>query len=929
MKTLTMKTMSWLGLVGACCWLACHRPPALQEAERYAQERRWQEAWPRFERAVAEASDVRERARAGLRFAVARQEAGQWPASVDLLQDALTDLSSQDETLRAEILLRLAHAKLSLGETARARELAADVLELGNRLGSDRFRGLAHHRLGSISSRQGDWETAERHGRSALQALERVDPNSLELGWVCHNLAHLAWRRGEFPRADRLYARAAELKERHAPGSLTLARTLGLWGNLLQEMGDFERARSLYERALAISEADGQIPSRAAHAWSMVAQLDLNQGDLDHAEGALERAENRLRGSGTPLPALSFYRGILAERRGRLATAESEFRSVVDHYLRAAPNHADVIEARLSLGRVLLAQDRPEEALQQLTSAAEKASMSNHGPDQKAWLAHGFGQIWEHLGEPHRALGNYLDALSLVEQQVDMLDPGLHGRGRFRDRRRQLYWDPVRLSVELGLWKQAWNLQEQARAAELRSMFQPRNPGPRPEAPQALVEEKHLLDESLHGLQHRMVLARFSGEAIDGLDERARSLRRERDHLAARIRRLTVEADRLGAQAGSAVDLDQLRQSLEPGTVALAYFLGEDSSWLGILGADVLEWQRLSITGVELERQVERFRREIELHRRTDIPGYGRLQALAKQLFQDLLEPAWPVLEEAQRLLIFPDGPLHLLPFPALIRERDDEPSFLVELKTTRVTLSGSLHRLLVDRADPGRRLAKILAFGDPYFPEKLPQAAAAPAVVGHHLRDFELGPIPGSRRELKAIGELFGKDVSMLTGTEATEQSVKQLEPGVDVLHFATHGFFHPRLGLDSALLLALPETYRNGEQNGILEAWEVFEEVRLDAGLVVLSACSTARGRLAGSEGVIGLTRAFQFAGADRVIASLWNVSDPSTATLMKSFYGELKAGRRVDEALREAQLATLAQPSTRAPFFWAAFVLDGVGR
>src|SRR4030095_6075081 len=92
--------------------------------------------------------------------------------------------------------------------------------------------------------------------------------------------------------------------------------------------------------------------------------------------------------------------------------------------------------------------------------------------------------------------------------------------------------------------------------------------------------------------------------------------------------------------------------------------------------------------------------------------------------------------------------------------------------------------------------------------------------------------------------------------------------------------------------------------EDNGILQAWEIFESVRLDADLVTLSSCDSALGQEMGGEGLLGLTRAFQYAGARSVLASLWSVSDVSTAELMKRFYGHLRPRRTNDEARRAAQ-------------------------
>jgi len=147
-----------------------------------------------------------------------------------------------------------------------------------------------------------------------------------------------------------------------------------------------------------------------------------------------------------------------------------------------------------------------------------------------------------------------------------------------------------------------------------------------------------------------------------------------------------------------------------------------------------------------------------------------------------------------------------------------------------------------------------------------------------------------------------------------------------VEFIHFATHGLLnnqHPEL---SGLVLSLVDE-RGQPQEGFLRAHEVYN-LKLNADLVVLSGCQTALGKDVKGEGLVGLTRGFMYAGSPRVVASLWRVSDKATADLMKQFYkGMLAEGLRPAAALRAAQVAMWK--GKRAPYFWAAFVLQGEWR
>jgi CHAT domain-containing protein len=223
----------------------------------------------------------------------------------------------------------------------------------------------------------------------------------------------------------------------------------------------------------------------------------------------------------------------------------------------------------------------------------------------------------------------------------------------------------------------------------------------------------------------------------------------------------------------------------------------------------------------------------------------------------------------------------------------------------------------------------RLVAFGDPKYPiigkDRAEQVANA-EVRSALRRGLDLQPLPFTRDEVKAIAGLFPIESRVHLGADATEEQAKAVGTEASIVHFATHGVVDGRFPLDSALALTIPDTQVDGRDNGLLQAWEILEGVRLRADLVVLSACETGLGMEMGGEGLIGLTRAFQYAGARTVVSSLWSVGDVSTAQLMKVFYGYLKAGDTKDEALRAAQVSLLRNPRTAHPFHWAAFEVIG---
>ncbi len=191
-------------------------------------------------------------------------------------------------------------------------------------------------------------------------------------------------------------------------------------------------------------------------------------------------------------------------------------------------------------------------------------------------------------------------------------------------------------------------------------------------------------------------------------------------------------------------------------------------------------------------------------------------------------------------------------------------------------------------------------------MPKIVPETGEAPQT---------LSPLPGAEQEAKAISQLL--NTQALTGDRATKAAVLQQIGRAQIVHLATHGIFDDRNGLNSAIALAPSD-----KDDGLLTAEEILK-LKLNAELVVLSACDSGRGRITG-DGVIGLSRSLISAGVPSVIVSLWSIPDAPTAELMTEFYRNLQKGQNKAQALRQAMLTTMK--THPAPRDWAAFTLIG---
>ena len=329
-------------------------------------------------------------------------------------------------------------------------------------------------------------------------------------------------------------------------------------------------------------------------------------------------------------------------------------------------------------------------------------------------------------------------------------------------------------------------------------------------------------------------------------------------------------------------------------------------------------------------------------------------------------DPVAAKLHTARRVFVVPDGMIDLVNFAALPTERD---RYLVEDGFVFHYLSSE--RDLVPKPAPAAKGSGILVIGDPAFdlrlvhgPEPEPDAKSDCDL----FRSIRFRPLPGTGREARDVAAIWGtrSEVTLLVGSNATEGALAAYGPGRSVIHLATHGFFldgGARSGPDitsrgigglssepgsatnpspcsgNPLLLSglafaganHRASARPDEEDGILTAEEVSAIDLSGVEWVVLSACDTGKGRIQAGEGVVGLRRAFQIAGARSVIMSLWAVEDESARQWMTALYeGRIEEKLDAPDAVTKADLSVLrwrrAHARSADPFYWAAFVATG---
>jgi CHAT domain-containing protein/Tfp pilus assembly protein PilF len=839
-----------------------------------------------------------------------------------------------DDAQTAAALSGLGRVEMTRGDLAQAARDLERSRRLWERL-EPAGLGLARtlRSLALLASDRGDQQVALGHARRSLALAERAEPGGLETATALHVLGDLEGDRGEFQLAEEHHLRGFEIEERLVPQSFRLAVALDSFCVLEMRQGKLPAARSWCNRAL-------EMTSKIAPDSLLLSAVLNNLGDLEREEGRLELAQQ-------------YYGRALASWEAR------------------APRSGATASMLAMLGGVELKRGLLQPARQHLERALALEQERGFSPVDQAYALLDLARL-ESAQHPELAASYFERSLARVEDEIERLGGSHELKAEYRARFRDTYREYVAFLIRRGHPEQAFGVLERMHGRALLAELAERDLAFAGDQPAALRRARREI-AAAHDA---------ASQELAGLDDdrsaRAAELRRRLGELRQRHDDLIAEARRSSPRFATlrypqTLDLAGAARALDAGTTLLAYGVGAGETWLFVITRQGLESVATVPLGEpELRRRVTALRQLIAEARPGGSPlerQRGReLEQAARELYAALVRPAEPWVAAAERLMILPDGPLYVLPWGALMRAPGsaaaqgaagrDEDRYLGAWKPFHVTLSATLFAEL----KRGRHAAAVaangrpalVAFGDPHVPAWArpggpPPAGAADAALRSTVeRGLALTPLPYARQEIREVARLFPGGARIYLGEEATEERAKTIGRDVRILHFATHSVVDERSPLDSAVVLSLPERLVAGRENGLLQAWEIFDGVRLDADLVVLSSCESGLGHELAGEGLIGLTRAFHYAGARSVMASLWKVSDRLTGELMVRFYRHLAAGQTKDVALQSAQREMIGRPAAAvaavaaargggaggrpvtldaaAPYFWAAFEISG---
>jgi CHAT domain-containing protein/tetratricopeptide (TPR) repeat protein len=800
-------------------------------------------------------------------------------ASLESLQKAR---EAGDRVAQIRTLNILGYAYDQLAEGQKALQSYRQALDLAQAISNARLEATVLNNLGETYLALGDLETALKHFQQALPVMHRLGDRSEE------------------------------------------AKTLINAGQAFQRLKRSDEARKSFDQALALARAlkDPETQTFAlAHQASLFVKLRQPARAVEPAQQALRLAQGFPDREISPLYTL----GNAHREMGELRSAQEE----LERALSLAHDRGDrSFEADISLNLATIARDRGD-----LTAALDRA--------------HSAVDIIESIRTSvfdQRLRTSFLATRQdFYEVYVDTLMP-----------RPGAPADPAGIAEALGV-------NERGRARSLLDILSESGAELRAGADPVLVDREHRLRDQVNARdRYRFNLLAAERPDRRKLEDAQRKLEETLDEYGRVQAELRASSPGYAAltqpQPLSVAEIQE--QILDGKALLLEYSLGEKRSFLWVVTPDAV--RSFTLPGrARIERLARRYY-ELVTARNQGAPGES-LQAgkrridgadaeagrAGRELSRMLLGPAERLLGD-RPLLIVADGALQYIPFAAL-----PVPSSGALLAGGHdvVSLPSASALAVLRREVRGRsRAPKTLAiFADPVFQksderltrrpgelDRLPLAAIhttrgwSPARRQGNGEGSTFRRLPASAKEARTIAALVPPDQRFLAlGFEASRSRATGPELAqYRNVHFATHGVLDSRRPELSKLVLSLYDE-KGKTQDGFLRLNDIYN-LRLDADLVVLSACQTALGQEIRGEGLVGLTRGFMYAGAARVVASLWSVEDRATAELMESFYrGMLRQGLSPAAALRRAQLEMAGKPGRKSPYYWAGFSLQGEWR
>jgi len=817
------------------------------------------------------------------------------------------------------------------GDRKQALEYYEQCLKLAEELGDKASIGEALSSIGIAYALQSDYPNALLSLQRSLQIRQELGDKA-NMARDLNSIGNIYVSQGEKVRALEYFQRSLKLAD-EAGSKAGSSATLNSIGTLYYSQGNYEQALEYFQQSLKIKQEIGD-KLGVARAINNIGIIYSVQGDYVHALDYLQqnaKIREELGDSSGVIEVLSNigavylvkgdYEQALAYAQKALKPAETLGNSeLVGDILQ------NISECYLRLGQY-------EAANEYAVRAASLAAQ--FGLPEVLWNTKTFaGKAHLALNQPELARQDFLESIAAIEKLRGQVAGGEQEQQRFFENKTAPYLAMVDLSLAQQNTTEALSYAERAKGRVLLDVLS----SGRADITKAMTSDELERDRALSAeivslnLQLTRLKLQNKTSEMQVAQTQLDKLRLEYEAFQASLYAAHPE---LKVQRGQTQPLTLTEAAAllpDDQTAILEYVVTEDKSYLFVLRKATpktvsdkapvhLTVHALNIKSSELAAMAESFRQRVAERDLT-------VKQPARQLYDLLIKPAESELRNVHKLCIVPDGALWNVPFQAL---HQGTKGYLLEQYAVAYAPSMSVLREMERRANALRAAHRrsnaeptLLAMGNPKLTNE--------TITKVHFtrRDEPLSPLPEAEKEVNSLRLMYGPASSrVLIGEQAREAVVKAEAGKYKVLHFATHATLDDRNPLYSRIILSRTED--DQQEDGLLEAWELMK-LDLNAELAVLSACETARGRVANGEGMIGMSWALFVAGSPAAVVSQWKVDSARSSELMIEFHRNLlrksgagKPALTKSEALRQAELKVLHGPYNH-PAYWAGFILIG---
>ncbi len=853
---------------------------------------------------------------------------------------------SNDLQGQATALFHIANITANeFGDEVKAVEFFEKALEIWRKIDDDAGKAICLMRLGRESSDKGEFEKSSAYLTEAL-AINKKLSDRLGEAATLSILCRFYNDTGNFQKGFEMCRESQRLGQNSDP--LTDYITYNALGSLYGNTGDEEKALEYTHLTLERILLTGDLlnPIRLATAKSNIARILFSQKKYTEALTSYQDALSVSQKVKRPKYeayfltriSLTFYE--LKQFDKALEAGEKSLALYRQHYAR---NRQAILNI---LSNIYIALGQNDKAQTMLVDSLE---MNRQNKDRyaEAETLSNLAQLETRVGNIETALENVRQAINISEiLRADLL--GKNQRSTYLSILKRFYEFKLELLVKLyekssdaKYLEQAWQNQEKIRARSLLENFLENGFNLNDLELKDFFAKEQILLEKTADAEIK------NGEAIKS--KNANAQKEAQTNLQKALDDYHILQEELRKKNSRFSELNQTKEFafadaqnlLDKDSAILEFALGERQSYAWLISKTSVKLVKLPAKNIINQTAREFY---LALTNRESKDETATIEK-ARQLSGQILQPFAGELANVKRLVVIADGSLQLIPFSALTLAPDT--TFQPLIATTEIVNAPSFSSLVFLRANKANRQTspdKLLAiFADPIFQDdderfaknktiKPKTSTDETAKLAQTLRDFgvdKLARLPFSGIEAREIAAFAPQKTLLALGANASRQNFLRGDfSSYRILHFATHGFLNQQNPDLSGLVLSLYDEKRQS-QNGFLRVIDLYS-MRLNADLVVLSACQTALGKDVDGEGIVGLTRGFMYAGASSVVSSLWKVEDAATAELMKRFYrAMLKENQTPPAALRIAQNEMSQIKRFRNPNNWAGFTLTGYYR